>query len=48
MVSSSPAPNIRQPTKIDQRGPAGSVHRPASSDATIIKAVIGRKTSAIW
>src|SRR6202042_324458 len=27
VVSSRPAPNIRQPRKIDQRGPAGSVLR---------------------
>jgi len=47
-VSSSPALNNRQPAKIDQRGPAALVQRPASKDAAIIKVVIGRNTRAIW
>ena len=34
--------------KIDHRGAAGSVHRPANRDAAIMSAVIGRKASAIW
>ena len=45
VVSSSPALNSRQPTKIDQRGPAVAVQRPASTEARIISTVIGRKTS---
>jgi len=47
-VSSRPALNIRQPTTIDQRGPAALVQRPASTEAAIIKVVMGRNTSAIW
>src|SRR5579862_1453967 len=33
---------------IDQRSPATTVQRPASTEATIMRAVIGRKTSASW
>jgi hypothetical protein len=46
-VASRPAPNSRLPAKIDQRGPTAEVQRPASSDAAIIRAVIGRNASAI-
>lgn len=47
-VSSSPVLNSRQPAEIDQRGLTALVQRPASKDAAIIKAVIGRNTRAIW
>ena len=45
-VQNSPAASSTQPIVIDQRGPAVSVQRPASTDATIISTVIGRKMSA--
>src|SRR5690349_19497830 len=45
-VQNRPAASSTQPIVIDQRGPAVSVQRPASTDATIISTVIGRKMSA--
>ena len=47
-VSSRPAPNTAQPVTTDQRDPAVTVHRPASTEVRVISAVIGRKISAIW
>ncbi len=48
LVQSRPPAKAAQPPTIDQRMPTDPVHRPASSEARIIKTVIGRKTSAIW
>src|ERR1039458_2165312 len=45
VVSSRPAPNSRQPAKIDQRGPAIAAQRPASSEEIIISAGIGDRKS---
>src|ERR1700733_1528005 len=47
VVSASPALNSRQPIRIDRPGPTVVVQRPASSEATIISTVIGRKVRAI-
>src|SRR5215470_13693996 len=47
VVSSSPALNSRQPSRIDVPGPAAVVQRPASSAEAIISTVIGRKVRAI-
>ena len=41
-----PAAKSRHPIVIDQRGPARSVQRPASTEDTIIRTVIGRNTAA--
>src|SRR6185437_10706343 len=41
LVQSKPPANAAQPPTIDQRTPTEPVHRPASSEATIIRMVIG-------
>ena len=33
---------------MDQRSPAATVQNPASTEASTIRTVIGRKISAIW
>src|SRR6266700_1566182 len=48
LVQNKPAANAAQPPTIDQRMPTDPTHRPASSEARIIRMVIGRNTSAIW
>src|SRR5262245_43613557 len=46
-VSTSPAANSTDPTRIDQPRPTAAIHRFASTQVRIISAVIGRKISAI-
>ena len=46
-VRISPTAKVAQPPKSDHRTPADPVHRPASRDAMIISAVMGKNTSAI-
>src|SRR5215471_360716 len=46
-VSTSPAANSTDPTKIDQPMPTAATQRFASTDASTISTVIGRKVSAI-
>src|SRR5215467_8068318 len=48
LVHSRPPAKAAQPPMIDPRMSKMLVHRPASSDAAIIRTVIGRNTSAIW
>src|SRR5690348_14393452 len=48
LVHNRPPANAAQPATIDQRTPITPVQRPASSDATIIRTVMGTKTLAIW
>src|SRR5215472_2692105 len=47
LVHSNPPAKATQPPIIEPRMSKMLVHRPASSDAAIIRMVIGRKTSAI-
>ena len=46
-VSRSPALKTTHPAKTVHRAPAADVQRPASSEVTVISAVIGKKISAI-